>query len=89
MLRISAPPLAGFAGRFAIPDPLRSGPVRSLRLHDEEPIMCIIDHISDLRAELAGSILTPQERAMLEAELAAALAARAEACRAIRAAELV
>ncbi|WP_342153465.1 hypothetical protein [Methylorubrum sp. SB2] len=49
--------------------------------------MSIIDHISDLRAELAGSILTRQERAMLEAELAAALAARAETSRATRTAE--
>lgn len=46
--------------------------------------MSIIDHISDLRAELAGSILTRQERARLEAELAAALAARAETSRATR-----
>lgn len=37
--------------------------------------MSMIDHVSELRVELAGSILTPQERAMLEAELAAALAA--------------
>lgn len=46
--------------------------------------MSIIDPISDLRAELAGSILTTRERARLEAELAAALAAQAATCRPTR-----
>lgn len=42
--------------------------------------MSVIDHISELRAELAGSILTPQERAALEAELEAARSGQASAC---------
>lgn len=42
--------------------------------------MSFIDHISELRAELAGSILTPQERAALEAELEAVLTGQAGAC---------
>ncbi len=41
--------------------------------------MSIIDHVSELRAELAGAILTPQERAELEAELAAAVRTLADA----------
>ena len=36
--------------------------------------MTIHDHIAELRAELAGCILTRAERRAIEAELAAALA---------------
>ena len=39
--------------------------------------MSIIDHVSDLRAELAGCVLTRRERAELEAELQKALRALA------------
>jgi hypothetical protein len=35
--------------------------------------MSIIDHISELRAEIAGCLMTAEERASLEAELYAAL----------------
>lgn len=40
--------------------------------------MAIHDHIAELRAELAGCILTRAERRQIEAELAAALAQAAE-----------
>lgn len=39
--------------------------------------MSPIDHIAELRAELAHSVLTKRERAEIEAELRKALAVRA------------
>lgn len=39
--------------------------------------MSPIDHVAELRAELAQCLLTKRERAQLEAELRRALAARA------------
>jgi hypothetical protein len=39
--------------------------------------MSLIDHIAELRAELAHCLLTRRERTQLEAELRMALAARA------------
>jgi hypothetical protein len=44
--------------------------------------MFTIDHINELRAELAGCILTKRERRQLEAELAAHVAERDAAERA-------
>ena len=38
--------------------------------------MFTIDHINELRAELAGCVLTRRERKQLEAELAAHIAER-------------
>lgn len=40
--------------------------------------MTTIDHVAELRAELAGSTLTKRERADAEAELREAIAALAE-----------
>jgi len=38
--------------------------------------MCIIDHINELRAELAGCVFAKDERSEIEAELAALVAER-------------
>lgn len=45
--------------------------------------MSHVDHIAELRAELAHCLLTKRERAQLEAELRKALAARASSDRRI------
>ena len=72
----SAPPFAGSAGRFALLDPVL---VRSLRvdvIKTEAIIMLTVDHINELRAELAECVFTKTERARLKDELAALIAQR-------------
>jgi hypothetical protein len=74
----SAPPFASSAGRFAILAPVLAR-TSSVDVIKTEADMFTIDHINELRAELAGCILTRRERKQLEAELAARDAAeRAE-----------
>ena len=78
----SAPPFAGSAGRFAILDPVL---VRSWRvdvIKTEAIIMFTVDHINELRAELAECIFTKAERAQLEAELITLIAEREAAAKA-------
>jgi hypothetical protein len=72
----SAPPIAGFAGRSAILDPVlpHSSPVDVIKT--ETIIMSIIDHINELRAELNECLFRKEERAELEAELGALIAER-------------
>jgi len=41
-------------------------------------MITLYDHIQELRAELRGCIMTRRERAAIEAELAAAIAAQQE-----------
>jgi hypothetical protein len=41
-------------------------------------MIALYDHIQELRAELRGCIMTRRERAAVEAELAAAIAAQKE-----------
>jgi len=48
-------------------------------------MMALYDHIQELRAELRGCIMTRRERAAVEVELAAAIAAQKERDRAIEA----
>lgn len=45
--------------------------------------MSLYDHIQELRAELRGCLMTPRERADVEAELARATAAHDEIERAL------
>jgi hypothetical protein len=72
----SAPPFAGSAGRFAILDPVlgRSWCVDVIKT--EAIIMFTVNHISELRAELAECVFTKTERAKLKAELAALITQR-------------
>ena len=72
----SAPPFAGSAGRFAILDPdlARTRPVNVIKTETKQ--MFNIDHINELRAELAGCCFTKNERRQIEGELAALLAER-------------
>ena len=60
----------------AILDPSRPAPLPASRLRDEHgsTTMTIHDHIAELRAELAGCVLTRAERKEIEAEIARALA---------------
>jgi hypothetical protein len=44
----------------------------------EGTMIALDDHIQELRAELRGCIMTRRERAAIEAELAAAVAAQKE-----------
>jgi hypothetical protein len=79
----SAPPFAGSAGRFALLDPVL---VRSSRLDvikTEAIIMFTVDHINELRAELAECVFTKAERAQLEAELITLIAEREAAANAL------
>jgi len=48
-------------------------------------MIALYDHIQELRAELRGCIMTRRERAAVEVELAAAIAAQKERDRAIEA----
>jgi len=72
----SAPPFAGSAGRVAILDPVlaRTRPVNVIKTETKQ--MFNIDHINELRAELAGCYFTKSERGRIEGELAALLAER-------------
>jgi hypothetical protein len=70
----SAPPFAGSAGRFAILDPALGRTWRVDVIKTETTNMCIIDHINELRAELADCLFSKDERRKLEAELAALVA---------------
>jgi hypothetical protein len=72
----SAPPIAGFAGRFAILDPalLRSSPVAVIKT--ETNSMFLNDQINELRLELTECTFTEADRLALEAELAALYAQR-------------
>jgi hypothetical protein len=72
----SAPPFAGSAGRFAIPDPVLGRTLRVDVIKTEAIIMFISDQINELRAELAGCVFSKAERAKVEAELAALIAER-------------
>jgi hypothetical protein len=72
----SAPPFAGSAGRFAILDPVLGRTCRVDVIKTETKNMCIIDHINELRAELAGCVFAKDERSEIEAELAALVAER-------------
>ena len=72
----SAPPFAGAAGRVAVLDPVlaRTRPVNVIKTATKQ--MFNIDHINELRAELAGCGFTKSERRRIEGELAALLADR-------------
>ena len=48
-------------------------------------MIALYDHIQELRAELRGCIMTRRERAAVEAELAAAIAARRNTTAAVEA----
>ena len=48
-------------------------------------MIALYDHIQELRAELRGCCMTRRERAAMQAELAAAIAAEAEINRAAEA----
>ena len=45
-------------------------------------MIALYDHIQELRAELRGSVMTGRERAIIEAELARAIAEHADLGRA-------
>jgi hypothetical protein len=77
----SAPPFAGSAGHFAILDPVL-GRTRRVDVIKMETNMFVVDHINELRAELAGCVFTREERRRVEAELAALIAERDAAERA-------
>ena len=84
----SAPPFAGSAGRLAILDPVLARTRLVNVIKTETKQMFNIDHINELRAELAGCFFTKSERRQIEGELAALLAERddkgvsdAETCR--------
>jgi septal ring factor EnvC (AmiA/AmiB activator) len=79
MLRISAPPRAGKAGRLAaILDPNRSCTVRLSRLQRGRNKMSIYDQIQELRAELANCVMSRRERASAKAELTRLIAEQAK-----------
>lgn len=76
MLRISVPPCAGSAGRYAIPDPLLRHPFAAFVIETKEhPMRYDIHHeIAELRAELAYAFLSRAERTEAKARLAHLLA---------------
>ena len=71
----SAPPFAGSAGRLAILAPVL-GRTSRVDVIKTEANMFTVDHINELRAELAGCFFSKRMRRALEAELAALISER-------------
>jgi hypothetical protein len=74
--RFAAPPAS-----LIRPDPAWRTPSR-LRNRRRGAMIALYDHIQELRAELRGCVMTRRERAIIEAELARAIAEHAELDRA-------
>jgi hypothetical protein len=84
MLRILAPPLAGKPVAFSAPRPGRTRHRERLSVFktEERQMLTIFDQVRELRAELAGCLLTRRERAQAQAKLKRLVAEQAEIDRA-------
>jgi hypothetical protein len=77
-------PRAPLRGACGVLDPARPGMARAVPSSNRRrgTMIALYDHIQELRAELRGCVMTRRERAIVEAELARAIAEHAELDRA-------